>query len=130
MKNGKAFPIPVRIKYSCEKCPAYCCSYPEIEVTPRDIERLARHFSLSYAAAEERFTKVDPAENVRVLRHRKDTVFATVCAFLDQKTRRCTVYEARPRVCRDYPDSPRCGYYEFLQFERVQQDDPDFIALT
>jgi hypothetical protein len=33
-------------------------------------------------------------------------------------------------VCREYPDSPRCGYYEFLKFERAQQDDPKFIALT
>ena len=38
--------------------------------------------------------------------------------------------QARPAVCRQYPDSPRCGYYEFLKFERAHQDDPDFIALT
>ena len=30
------------MSYSCNKCPAYCCSYPEIEVTPRDIQRLAK----------------------------------------------------------------------------------------
>jgi Fe-S-cluster containining protein len=50
--------------------------------------------------------------------------------FFDQDKRRCTVYESRPGVCRDYPDSKRCGYYEFLKFERAHQDDPDFIALT
>jgi uncharacterized protein len=131
-KNGKPFPIPVRTtsKYSCSKCPAYCCSYPEIEITPREIERLAKHFDLPYRVAEERFTKYDPKEKVRLLRHRKDRVFATVCTFLDQKTRRCTVYAVRPNVCRDYPDSPRCGYYDFLKFERAHQDDPKFIALT
>ena len=48
----------------------------------------------------------------------------------DQDKRRCTVYESRPGVCREYPDSPRCGYYEFLEFERAHQDDPEFIALT
>src|SRR5438067_11284009 len=134
MKNGKPFPIPVRTRtsarYSCAKCPAYCCSYPEIEVTPRDIERLGKRFELGYREAEERFTKYDAKEKVRLLRHKKDTVFATVCTFFDQDARRCTVYEARPKVCRDYPDSVRCGYYEFLKFERVQQGDPDFIALT
>jgi uncharacterized protein len=141
MKNGKAFPIPVRarhaaqspeprLRYSCAKCPAYCCSYPDIEVTPRDIERLAKRFDLTYAVAEERFTKEDPKETVRLLRHKKDTVFATVCMFLDLEKRRCTVYESRPGVCRDYPDSSRCGYYEFLRFERTHQDDPEFIALT
>jgi Fe-S-cluster containining protein len=141
MKNGKAFPIPVRahaaahsagprVRYSCAKCPAYCCSYPEIEVTPRDIERLAKRFELPYAVAEERFTKLQPKEKVRLLRHRKDTVFATVCTFLDPQSRRCTVYESRPGVCRDYPDSSRCGYYDFLRFERTHQADAEFIALT
>jgi Fe-S-cluster containining protein len=129
-QNGKAFPIPVRPKYSCSECPAYCCSYPEIEVTPRDLERLAKHFGLPYDVAEERFTKYDAKEKVRALRHRQDRIFATVCTFLDQKTRRCGVYEARPAVCRGYPDSPRCGYYEFLKFERAHQEDPKFIALT
>jgi uncharacterized protein len=130
MKNGKPFPVPVRANYSCAKCPGYCCSYPEIEVTPRDIQRLAKRFELDYAAAEQRFTKYDAKERVRLLRHKKDTVFATVCTFFDQDKRRCGVYESRPGVCREYPDSKHCGYYEFLKFERAHQDDPDFIALT
>jgi uncharacterized protein len=130
MKNGKPFPVPVRTSYSCAKCPGYCCSYPEIEVTPRDIQRLAKRLGLEYAAAEQRFTKYDAKERVRLLRHKKDTVFATVCTFFDQDKRRCTVYESRPGVCREYPDSRHCGYYEFLKFERAHQDDPDFIALT
>ena len=130
MKNGKPFPIPVRVRYSCAKCPAYCCNYPDIEVTPRDIERLGNRFELSYREAEERFTKSDPKEKVRLLRHKKDTVFATVCMFLDQDKRRCTVYESRPGVCRSYPESQHCGYYDFLRFERAHQADPDFIALT
>ena len=131
MNNGKVIPIAAaRAKYSCSKCPAYCCSYPEIEVTKRDIERLARHFGLAYEVAEERFTRYDAKEKVRELRHRQDRIFKTVCTFLDQKTRKCTVYEARPGVCRDYPDSPRCGYYEFLKFERAHQGDAEFIALT
>jgi Fe-S-cluster containining protein len=132
---SKPFPVPVRAaapraQYSCLKCPGYCCSYPEIEVTPRDIQRLAKHFDLSYAKAEERLTKYDPKEKVRLLRHQNDEHFGTVCAMFDRKARRCTVYEARPAVCRAYPESPRCGYYEFLKFERAHQDDPDFIAVT
>ena len=130
MKKAKPFPIPVRTKYSCLKCPGYCCSYPEIEVTPRDIERLGKHFGLAYKQAEERFTKYDAKEKVRLLRHRRDRIFQTVCMFLDQKTRRCTVYQARPGVCRKYPDSNKCGYYEFLKFEREQQGDKELVALT
>jgi len=52
----KPFPVPVRVHYSCKKCPAYCCTYSEIEVTRFDIERLARHFELTYRVAEARFT--------------------------------------------------------------------------
>jgi hypothetical protein len=141
MKNGKHFPIPVknairqsaqpRRHYDCSKCPGYCCSYQLIEIGKRDIARLAKHFGLSFEQAQERFTKYDAGEKAQVLRHRKDKIFDSVCQFFDQKKRRCTVYESRPQVCRDYPpDSPRCGYYEFLKFEREQQDDPDFIALT
>ncbi len=130
IKNGKAISIAVRNQYSCAKCPAYCCSYPEIEVSSRDIERLAKHFELPYRVAEERFTKFDAKEKVRLLRHREDRIFESVCMFLDQKTRRCGVYNARPGVCREYPDSPRCGYYEFLKFERTHQGDDKFIALT
>ena len=111
--------------YSCSKCPGYCCSYPEIEVTKRDIARLAKHLGLTEEQAEARFIK-----GKRLLRHQKDRIFDSVCVFLDQKTRRCTVYEARPGVCRNYPESKRCGYYEFLKFERAHQGDEKFIALT
>ena len=67
---------------------------------------------------------------MRLLRHKKDHVFESVCTFFDRDKRRCTVYEARPAVCREYPDTSRCGYYEFLRFERVQQGDEEWIALT
>jgi Fe-S-cluster containining protein len=50
------------------------------------------------------------------------------CRFLDARTRRCTVYEDRPAVCRDYPDTPRCGYWDFLTFERKAQDDPELTV--
>ena len=125
----KPFPVPVRVSYKCEKCPAYCCTYTEIEVTQRDVERLARHFELSARVAAERFTKVD-TKGTRMLRHKKDKIFDSTCMLLDQEKRRCTVYEARPGVCRKYPDSNRCGYYDFLKFEREQQGDEEMVALT
>src|SRR5688572_1736025 len=119
-----------RTTYHCLKCPGYCCSYPEIEITKRDIARLARHFDIDFDRAVERYTKQDAKKDIYMLRHRKDHIFESTCMLFDQEKRRCTVYEARPGVCRKYPDAPRCGYYEFLKFEREQQDDPDFIATT
>jgi Fe-S-cluster containining protein len=141
MTPGKPVRIPVKSasstertakpQYDCSKCPGYCCSYTLIEIGKRDIARLAKHFGIDYAQAEKRFTKYDKGEKSRALRHQKDKIFKSVCMFFDTKKRRCTVYEARPGVCRDYPvDTPRCGYYEFLKFEREQQDDPEYIATT
>ena len=111
--------------FDCAKCPAYCCSYEQINVNKRDIHRLGKHFDLDPETVVRRFTKMK--EGIRVLRHQKDKIYGSVCIFLDIKTRRCTIYESRPEVCRTYPDHPRCGYYDFLQWERRQQGDDDFI---
>jgi Fe-S-cluster containining protein len=94
-----------------------------------DIERLARHFGISKAAARVKFTYRYQTKELdeQLLRHRKDHVFKSTCMFFDQKERRCTVYAARPSVCRMYPEDKTCGYYEFLKFERIQQGDEDFI---
>jgi len=121
---------PMSAYYNCKKCPGYCCSYPLIEITKRDVARLAKHFDIDYATAEKRFTKYDKNEKAMALRHKKDRIFKTVCQFFDTRKRQCTVYESRPGVCREFPTTKRCGYYEFLKFERQQQDDPKWIALT
>jgi Fe-S-cluster containining protein len=126
----KPFPVPVRVRYSCDKCPAYCCTYSDIEVGVRDIERLAKHFGTTFAKAEARFTKMDSEGKVKILRHKKDTIFDSSCMFLDSEKRRCTIYEVRPGTCRKYPQTSSCGYYDFLRFERTQQDNKDYIALT
>ena len=117
-------------EYDCKKCPGYCCSYPLIEVSKTDIARLAKHFDVDYATAEERFTLYDKEEKVRGLRKQKDEFFGQVCRFFDTKARRCGVYEARPEACRGYPYSKTCGYWQFLKFERDLQGDATFVAMT
>jgi Fe-S-cluster containining protein len=119
-------PAP-RLQYDCAKCPAYCCSYDRIIVEKKDLKRLARHFEIDTDTAARRFTKT--VEGEQVLRHQKDKIYGHICMFLDLKTRRCTVYEARPGVCHEYPDRPRCGYYEFLRWERKHQENEKFIPL-
>jgi hypothetical protein len=122
----------IRIQYDCSKCPGYCCSYPRIEVKDRDVERLAKHFGLSFEQAERKFTRWYSSDEgkERILRHQKDEVYGTMCRFFDTDARRCTVYEARPTDCRQYPNGSKCGYYDFIRFERKHQDDPDFVPLT
>lgn len=117
------------LKFDCSRCPAYCCSvYERVQVTPRDIRRLAAHFAITPEAAVARFTKLFGKE--RVLRRKADPVLGESCRFLDSKTRRCTIYHARPAVCREFPTTSRCAYYDLLKFERKQQDDLDVLPLV
>jgi Fe-S-cluster containining protein len=117
-------------KYDCLKCPGYCCSYPLIEVTQRDIARVAKHFDVSVEKAKKKFFRYDRSEKSWVLRQKEDEHFKKICRFFDTEERRCTIYTARPGVCRDYPGEPTCGYYSFLEFEREHQQDPEFVATT
>lgn len=115
--------------YNCLKCPGYCCSYPLIQLTKRDVERLARHFGLSFEEARSKFTKVEPGAKY-AMRRKEDVHFGRICRFFDTDKRRCTIYTARPTICREYPGSSRCGYYDFLKSERESQNDRDHIAST
>ena len=117
---------PPRRQYNCSNCPAYCCSYDEIEVRDADLVRLARHFDLSPAMARGRFTKPGGG-GVRVMRHRKDEIFGSTCQFLHPEERRCTIYGARPGICRAYPGTGRCGFYDFLSSERRAMEDPEYV---
>ena len=94
------------------------------------MKRLAGHFDLTPEKAERKFTKKGDKENPRVLRHTEDEHFGSTCMFLNEETRNCGIYEARPAICRDFPTQTRCGYYEFLTFEREVQDDPEWVATT
>ncbi len=120
---GKRF----KILYDCDHCPAYCCSYPRIIVDSQNIRRLGKHFGLGAKAARKKFTKKGAEPKERILRHRKDETYGTACQFLDQESRMCMIYHARPEICRDYPGTRKCGYYEFLIFERMLQEDDEFV---
>lgn len=117
----------VRKSYNCAKCPGYCCSYPIIALNERDLARLARYFGISERAAKKKYTVPREDEDM-TMRRKADVHFGRICQFFDSEKRNCTIYEARPLACRGYPEVARCGYYEFLKFERKLQDDKDMVA--
>lgn len=121
---GKKLPV----FYDCLNCPSYCCTYPRIPVTGKDIRRLAKHFDISEKKARKRFTKQGWTKKETVLRHQKDETFGTACRFLDLETRLCTIHEVRPKMCRQHPGRPTCGYYTFLMAERRDQEDPELAV--
>lgn len=114
--------------YNCKKCPGYCCSYPLIRLNKRDVERLAKHFDISFKEARRKFTTERWGAKYS-MRRKADKIFGRICRFFDTEQRRCTVYHARPSLCRSFPGG-RCGYYDFLAFERRSQEDDEFIATT
>ena len=115
--------------YNCAKCPGYCCSYPLIELTKKDVERLADHFGMGFRAAKAKFTKEQHGATY-AMRRKKDEHFGRICQFFDTEARRCSIYKVRPSVCRSFPGGGRCGYYDFLMFERRAQEDDEFVATT
>lgn len=117
------------VGYNCSKCPGYCCSYPVIPLVKKDVTRLAEHFGLSFKEARRKFTKVDGDEPY-AMRRKDDEHYGRICRFFDTEARRCTIYKARPTICREYPGGNSCGYFDFLRHERATQEDPKHVAST
>ena len=114
--------------YDCTRCPGYCCSYPVIVLTKRDIERIARHLKIDVESAIAQYCRAEHGYK-RIMNRKDDEYFGRICHFFDSEQRNCTIYEARPATCRDYPGD-RCGSWDFLTFERDGQKDEDYIATT
>ena len=69
--------------YDCKKCPGYCCSYPLIALDKRDVERLAKHFGLSFEKGKAKFT-VERWGHKYSMRRKADPHFGRTCRFIDE----------------------------------------------
>ena len=115
--------------YDCSKCPGYCCSYQIIPLTKTDLKRLADHLGVSVTKARRKYT-VPRDDEKYTMRRKADEHFGKICRFFDTEARRCTIYTARPTICRQYPGDNHCGYYAFLKHERQAQEDEEHVAST
>ena len=79
----------------CRQC-AECCRVTEVNLTERDIEKLARFLRVSTKQFLEGFTSLDTDGNI-ILRREE----GSGCIFLHGKD--CTVYDARPADCERFP---------------------------
>lgn len=122
--------IKLKKSYDCSRCSGFCCSYPLIEVTAKDIALLAKYFKISPQKARDKYTKDAKEPKLtkhRVLRHQYHPVYNTICAFYNPHSWRCTIYDARPDVCHEYPGKGNCAYFNFLDFERRHQRDESVV---
>ena len=92
----------------CNYCPGYCCyrlKGSTLFIDSDDINRLARHFSISDGEVRKRFM-----ENKNTFKIKKDG--ACILQSSDRMIKRCTVHEARPKQCRRFPYDDPCPYLE------------------
>jgi Fe-S-cluster containining protein len=85
-------------KIECTRC-AHCCKTMKPHLTEEDIDRIAGHFGLSKDAFVTKYLEPDPEDGG----HRTN---AAPCPFLGGDDR-CTIYEVRPRACREFPHTDK-----------------------
>jgi len=91
---------------SCEGCPARCCDGREgsvySELLLEEFERVSRNFPILFTFGELGFLKA----NV-LLSNGKD-----FCPYIVEH--KCSIYEDRPQVCRNYPLSPHLDNHIYI----------------
>jgi hypothetical protein len=104
----------------CDHCRGTCCSLP-VEVKASDLVRmgLIQEFDLQ-ENPKTIFKRLQKDKVVQHFHARSETftlaqMASGDCLYLDQKTRRCTIYAVRPETCRKHPiQGPRPGYCAFI----------------
>lgn len=89
-------------KIDCLQC-ANCCKTTGPLFTEKDIDRISRHLRLKPADFEKKFLQVDEDQD-KVLQN-------LPCYFLNADNS-CSIYEVRPKACREFPHTDRKKIYQ------------------
>jgi Fe-S-cluster containining protein len=90
----------VSSQIDCTQC-GNCCRSLMINVDNKDTHRLATHLQISAEAFEGKYIEKSGEGTLAVMN-------AIPCKFLHEN--KCTVYEARPEECREFPGLHRRGF--------------------
>ncbi len=88
----------------CLKC-ANCCSTTSPLFTDKDIARVAKYLRIKPSAVVTQYLKLDE-ERCYVLK-------TAPCTFLGADNY-CSIYDARPKACREYPHTDRIKQHQLL----------------
>ena len=92
----------VFVQIDCTTCAA-CCKALGPLFTPADIERISKFLRMKAADFEAQYLRVDED---------KDKVFQCMpCPFLGADNL-CSIYEVRPKACREFPHTDRKKIYQ------------------
>lgn len=87
---------------NCLAC-ANCCKTTGPLFTRSDVERIAKHLRMKTAAFESSFLRSDEDDDL-VLQN-------LPCHFLNDDNT-CSIYEVRPKACREFPHTDRRKIYQ------------------
>jgi Fe-S-cluster containining protein len=85
----------IEAQVDCTVC-ANCCRQATVKLQERDIEKLAKYMGVKKAQFRADYTQEDEEQGT-VLKFES----GKGCVFLDGND--CTVYDARPQICNDFP---------------------------
>ena len=120
--------LSLRENYSCKGC-ATCCnlacseySYEELKKRAENGDNFAKQFTSIFIPYETRedAKKIYPEYLKLLSENVEGEVYFYHCPKLTE-CKRCSDYENRPKICRDFPDNPldilpkSCGFYEWRQ---------------
>lgn len=100
----------------CDNCQAFCCRMP-VEATLQDLIRMEVIDPFEAQEPLKRIARKLKRNGIIEHYNPSRAVFTLArhpslgCIFLDPASRRCTIYEKRPQICRTHPQvGPKPGY--------------------
>ncbi|MDP6922400.1 MAG: YkgJ family cysteine cluster protein [Lutibacter sp.] len=85
-------------RINCLDC-ANCCKTTSPLFTEHDIRRIARHLRVKEPLFIQQYLRVD-TDHHYVLQQ-------SPCPFLDLQDHACSIYDVRPKACKEYPHTDR-----------------------
>ncbi len=83
-------------RFDCTQC-ANCCRRMSVEVTPAEVEAIAMHLGVTVQEAMRKHVDPEPGNSA----HKIMRTEHGGCTFLIGNL--CSIYEARPAACREFP---------------------------
>lgn len=95
--------------FDCLSC-ANCCKTTGPLFTQADISRISKYVGMKEGSFVESYLQIDEDE---------DYVLKKLpCAFLGEDNR-CSIYDVRPKACREYPHTHQKRQHEILRLTKI-----------
>lgn len=95
-------------KLDCLEC-ANCCKTISPIFTTRDVERIAASLKLSPGKFMTQYLRVDEDQDM--------VLQSSPCPFLQQDNK-CSIYEDRPKACREYPHTGQRKFQAHIEITK------------